>query len=122
MMDLQMSWSEDLSISPTGDLARLDGPALGTERILRRLMTNPSDYIWNPDYGAGLAQFVGRPVEPAAIEALIRSQMQNEAAVSQVPEPVITIQADAAGHLYVQIRYADAATADPVALNVNVPS
>ena len=121
MADLQMNWSGDLSTSPTGDLATVDGPALGTQRVLRRLMTNPNDYIWNPEYGAGLAQFVGRPVQPARVEALIRSQMLQETAVAKLPEPVIAVQSDAAGHLYTQIRYADAATADPASLIINIP-
>ena len=122
MADLQMNWSGDLSTTPTGDLALVDGPALGTERVLRRLMTNPNDYLWNPNYGAGLAQFVGRPVEPTAVQALIRSQMQLETAVAQTPEPVVAVQSDPAGRLYVQIRYADAATQAPAALTINVPA
>ena len=121
MADLEMSWAGDLSISPTGDLATVNDPSLGTERVLRRLMTNAGDYIWNPDYGAGLAQFVGRPVDPAGIQALILSQMALETAVAQVPEPVIAVQADPAGRLYVQIRYADASTAASTALTFSVP-
>lgn len=121
MPDLEMGWSGDLSTSPTGDLAGVDGPALGTQRVLRRLLTNPGDYIWNPDYGGGLGQFVGRPADAASIEALIRSQMLLEAAVARVPEPVITVQSDPGGRLYVQIRYADAATADSRALTINLP-
>lgn len=121
MPDLEMSWSGDLSTSATGDLVIVGGPAMGTERVLRRLMTNPGDYIWNPDYGAGLAQFVGKPADPAGIEALIRSQMRLESAVAQVPEPVITVQSDRGGSLYVQIRYADADTADAKALTIDLP-
>lgn len=121
MPDLEMTWSGDLSLSPTGDLAIANEPSLGTERVLRRLMTNPGDYIWNPDYGAGLAQFVGRPVELAGIEALIRAQMNLETAVAQIPEPVITVSSDVTGRLYVQIRYADSATAISSTLSVSVP-
>ena len=121
MPDLEMSWSGDLSTSATGDFVTVNGPAQGTERVLRRLLTNPGDYIWNPEYGAGLAQFVGRPADTASIEALIRSQMQLESAVAQVPEPVITVQSDPGGRLSVQIRYADAATANSKALTINLP-
>lgn len=122
MPDLEMTWSGDLSLSPTGDLAIANEPSLGTERVLRRLMTNPGDYIWNPDYGAGLAHFVGRPVETAGVEALIRAQMALEPAVAQIPEPVITVSSDVTGRLYVQIRYADSTTAVSSALSVSVPS
>lgn len=122
MPDLEMTWSGDLSLSPTGDLAVVDEPSLGTERVLRRLMTNPGDYIWNPGYGAGLAQFVGRPINIASIEALIRAQMALETAVAQSPEPIITVSADVVGRLFAQIRYADGGTATPASLSISVPS
>ena len=108
MADLQMSWTGDLSSSPTGDLATVSGPEMGTERVLRRLLTNPGDYIWHPEYGAGLARFVGQPIDVAGIQALIRAQMRLEPAVAEVPEPVIQVQSDPGGSLSVQIRYADA--------------
>lgn len=116
-----MTWSGDLATTTTGDLAIVDGSALGTERVLRRLLTNPGDYIWNPDYGAGLAQFIGRPIDPAAIQALILSQMQLETAVAAVPEPVVAVQSDPSGQLFTQIRYADATTAQSTALAINLP-
>ncbi len=121
MADLQMAWSGDVSSSATGDLATASGPALGTQRVLRRLLTNPGDYIWHPSYGAGLARFVGQPADPAGIQALIRSQMLLEAAVAAVPEPVILVQSDPGGSLSVQIRYADAETAEARALNIELP-
>lgn len=121
MADLDMGWSGDLSLTTTGDLATVDGAALGTERVLRRLMTNPGDYIWNPGYGAGLAQYIGLPVDPAGIQALILSQMQLETAVAAVPEPVIVLQSDPAGSLYAQISYADAATAQSISVSVSLP-
>ena len=120
MPDLEMSWSGDLSVSATGDLAVVSDPNLGTERVLRRLMTNPRDYIWNPDYGAGLGQFVGRPVDLAGVEALIRTQMSLETAVSSTPEPVISVSSDVAGRLYLQIRYEDSETTISSALTTSV--
>ena len=121
MADLQHGWAGDVSSSTTGDLATVDGPALGTQRVLRRLLTNPGDYIWHPEYGAGLARFVGEPADPAGVQALIRSQMLLEAAVAREPEPVILVQSDPGGTLSVQIRYADAETAEGRALNIELP-
>lgn len=120
MSDLHHAWAGDLSASPTGDLATVTGPALGTERVLRRLLTNPGDYIWQPGYGAGLARFVGQPADPAAIRALIREQMRREPAVALVPEPVIDVQSDPGGTLSVQVRYADADTADAQTLSLEL--
>ena len=84
-------------------------------------MTNPGAYIWHPEYGAGLGRFVGQPADPAAIEALIRSQMSIETAVAAQPEPVIVVQSDPGGSLSVQIRYADAETANSQAMTINLP-
>ena len=120
MSALHHAWGADLSASPTGDLLTVSGPALGTERVLRRLLTNPGDYIWQPGYGAGLARFVGQPAAPAAIRALIREQMLREPAVAQAPEPVIDVQSDPGGTLSVQVRYADADTADAQTLSLEL--
>jgi hypothetical protein len=121
MADLHMSWAGDLSISPTGDIEVVTGPAMGTERVLRRLLTNPADYIWHPEYGAGLARFVGGPMDAAGTEALIRQQVQLEPAVASSPEPVIDVQPDPGGSLAVQIRYADAETAQAAAFTIDLP-
>lgn len=121
MPDLQMSWAGDLSASPTGDIVTVNGPALGTERVLRRLLTNPGDYLWHPEYGAGLARFVGQPIDAASIQALVREQMRLEPAVATEPEPVILVQSDPGGSLSMQIRYADSETAEAKVLAVDLP-
>ena len=110
MPDLSHLWGNDLAFSATGDLALADTPVVTQQRVLRRLLTNPGDYIWSLDYGAGLAAFVGQAGAPSAILAAIRGQIFKEASVSQTPAPVIALQPDPAGDLYVQIRYADAQT------------
>ncbi len=110
MLDLSHVWSGDLSADAGGDLATVAGPEAGQQRVLRRLLTNPGDYIWQPDYGAGLGSYVGAPVSPATIAATIRSQMYKEASVAHDPEPVIDVQAGPGGTVYVHIRYADADT------------
>ena len=111
MTDIAHLWGNDLAFSPTGDLATAEAPALTQQRVLRRLLTNPGDYIWALDYGAGLAGFVGQPGAAAAIGAAIRGQIFKEAAVAQTPAPVVTLQPDPSGSLYVHVRYADAASA-----------
>lgn len=98
-------------IGPTGDIGTAAGATLGQQRVLRRLLTNPGDYIWDLDYGAGLAQFIGRPTNPMQIKAVIRSQIFKETAVARQPEPLIDVQiapGGAAGTVYVYIRYVDA--------------
>ena len=107
MQDAALIWGGDLGAGNTGDIALASGTILGQQRILRRLLTNPGDYIWHTEYGAGLAQFVGSPCNEAAIRAQIRSQIFMEAAVARLPEPVIDVTSSSDGSVYVQIRYVD---------------
>ena len=55
-----------LRAGAAGDLAPAAGTLRGQQRVLRRLLTNPGDYIWQPGYGAGLGQFVGKPASAGA--------------------------------------------------------
>ncbi len=110
MPDLNHQFGSDIAAGPAGDLATVGGSLLGQQRVLRRLLTNPGDYIWQLGYGAGLAQFVGQPARAAQIQAVIRSQIFQESAVARTPEPVVDVSFDGAGSLFVDIRYADATT------------
>jgi phage baseplate assembly protein W len=110
MADLSHQFGSDLTIGPTGDLAYVTATQLGQQRVLKRLLTNPGDYIWQPDYGAGLAQFIGQPAQANQIRAVLRSQVFKEPVVARTPEPVIDVQFDDTGTFSVQLRYADAAT------------
>jgi hypothetical protein len=108
MPDLLHQFGSDLSVGPTGDLAAVSGVALGQQRVLRRLLTNPGDYIWHRSYGAGLGRFVGQTADLQRIHAVVRSQIFKEPAVARSPEPVIDVKADLAGRIYVYIQYTDA--------------
>jgi phage baseplate assembly protein W len=108
MPDLSHQWGADIAVGATGDVALADGLVLGQQRVLRRLLTNPGDYLWQPDYGAGLGRFIGQPGNVLQISAVIRSQIFREDAVARSPEPEIDVRFDDAGTLYVQLRYADA--------------
>ena len=88
--------------------------------MLRRLLTNPGDYIWQPDYGAGLAQFIGQPGGESAIRAAIRGQIFKEDAVARTPEPIIDVQFTNNGAAYVHIRYADASTGSTQILSFTI--
>jgi len=123
MYDLALQWGGDLATGPTGDLALVSGSLLGQQRVLRRLMTNPGDYIWQLGYGAGLAQFIGQPSNISQIEAVIRSQIFKESAVARTPEPNISIQIDPSGGtgtVYVQILYVDAPSGQTQVLSFSI--
>ena len=90
MLDLFHRWDGDLAIGSTGDIALCEASVMTTQRIYRRLLTNPGDYIWNLTYGSGLASFVGAPANGPAIESVVRNQLQLETSVASTPAPVIT--------------------------------
>jgi phage baseplate assembly protein W len=108
MPELSHLWGADLAVGATGDLGLVAGTERGQQRVLRRLLTNPGDYIWQPDYGAGLGQFIGQPGGESAIRAAVRGQIFKEDAVARTPEPVIDVQFTNTGAVYVSVRYADA--------------
>lgn len=120
--DLAHNWGGDLATGPTGDLYPASGTLRGQQRVLRRLLTNPGDYIAHPTYGAGLPAWVGQPLDVAKITALIRSQILLEDAVAHDPAPVISVRqlaTDLTG-LAVRISYNDATVNLPVVLSFNV--
>jgi hypothetical protein len=117
--DLSHYFGNDIAASPTGDLAPIDGVERGKQRILRRLLTNPGDYVWNPTYGAGLPQYIGQPLDSAKIQALILGQMRLEACVAQSPAPDVSVQAIPQG-LSVSISYLDASSKTTQLLSFSV--
>jgi hypothetical protein len=121
MYDIYHEWGGDLRVGSGGDLALASGAELVTQRVCRRLLTNPNDYLWNLDYGGGLAQFVGQPARPADIEAVIANQLSLETAVPATPSPqVTTAVADAAnGYVVARITYADRTSGQSVTFDVS---
>lgn len=119
MPDIAHYFSGDLALSATGDLLVADGALESQQRILRRLLTNLQDYLWQPEYGAGLPAFIGQPLDAAELTSLIRAQMYQEASVQQNPEPQISFKLIENG-IYVQIQYVEAETGQTVPLTFTV--
>lgn len=131
MSDLDHYFGNDLNQSATGDFLKVDSTKQGQQRVLRRLLTNPAlkdangnvtvsgDYIFHPDYGAGLPRMVGDTVDIPKIKGVIRGQMLLESAVSQNPEPVINVQEISEG-VSVYIQYNDKQTKKTVVLSFDV--
>lgn len=122
--DLFHYWGGDLSVSITGDLQAVAGTIRGQQRVLRRLLTNPGDYIFHPKYGGGLPQYVGLPLNIPKITAVIRTQLTLEAVVSRSPLPQISVSQSASDYtaFTVSINYVDAVTAKPIVLAFSVSS
>jgi hypothetical protein len=118
--DISHEWGGDLVVGSSGDLAIAADTNAINQRICRRLLTNPGDYIWNVAYGGGLAQFVGMPANRADIEAVIMDQILLETAIPSTPAPQVTITVidPALGKVGVDVVYADPGSQRSVMLNV----
>lgn len=120
MPDLFHVFGSDLVVAASGDLATASEPDFTRQRILRRFLTNPGDYIWHPDYGAGLPQFVGQPEQPLRIAAIVRRQIALEAGVATSPTPTVAVTYLPTGAVFVAITYSESATGLPQTLNHTV--
>jgi hypothetical protein len=123
LSDLYQIWSTDLEASNSGDLQAVTGTERGKQRILRRLMTNPGDYIFDPSYGLGLPQYVGQPQSKDMLDkinGIASSQILQEAVVAPSPPPVVSITQLPDFSLWVWIQYVDAPTGTPIVLSFNV--
>lgn len=119
MKDLNHYAGDDLSLSPTGSLSPVEGTERGKQRILRRLITNPGDYLSHTEYGAGLGRYVGALTNIPEIIALIRGQILLEDCVAKKPAPLISVSTDNET-LSVTISYTDAPLGEPVTLSFEV--
>lgn len=107
-MDLNHMVGSDLLIANNGDVESVVNPDEGQQRVLRRLYTNPGDYFWHPEYGAGLPRFIGQPEVSGQIIGTIRTQMNLEQAVQQIPPPKVSVTLMNNGEVIANIQYVDA--------------
>jgi hypothetical protein len=117
--DLSHTIGGDLSFSANGDLLTADSLPLSQQRVLRRLITNLNDYIWHPDYGAGLPGMVGQPINAATVKNIVQSQMFLEDTVVQNPPPVINVTPVSSG-MFVEIQYTESDSQQTSILNFTV--
>ena len=122
MNDIFHSWGGDLQVGSGGDLAISTGSDVITQRVLRRLLTNPGGYLWNLDYGGGLAQFVGANADHAYISGVVTTQLALESAVPTTPPPTVSVSIvnAANGYVVANISYADPNSSTPVQLSLPV--
>lgn len=119
LSDVGHWYGGDLLLSPTGDLALATRTDRSRQRVLRRLMTAPGDYLAHPLYGAGLPLEVGENFEAARIRGNMRSQMALEASVQSTPEPSIKLVQITNG-ISAEISYTVAPERLPAALSFDV--
>lgn len=119
--DVSLDWGNDLVLSSTGDLQTVSGAARSEQRVLRRLLTVPGNYIWHPEYGAGVPALIGQALSLDLfdqIKALIKANIFLEESVAQTPPPDIFLQTIQSG-LFCQINYIDNPTKESIVLTFN---
>jgi hypothetical protein len=119
MPDVFHIFSSDLVISANGDLLTADSVNLSQQRVLRRLLSNPQDYIWQPTYGAGLPQKIGDPFDVSTINGIVTSQMYLEESVVRDPPPVINVASFPNG-MFIDLQYTEADSGLPAVLSFPV--
>jgi hypothetical protein len=110
MADLAHLIGSDLEITDNGNVVLSYDEEEGQERVLRRLLSNPGSYYFHLDYGAGLAQFLGKTLVSARIKGVIQQQMLLEQAVLQNPPPQINILVNADQTVTATVQYVDSTT------------
>lgn len=118
MADALLLFGGDLALGTSGDLALGSGSVLTEQRVLRRLLTNPGDYIWQLPYGAGLGQFVGAAGAVGEVTAVARAQLLAETRVAQSPLPQITVLQSGPSGIAMTIAYQDAITGQAISLTL----
>ncbi|RFD20085.1 phage tail protein [Komagataeibacter melaceti] len=118
MSDLSHIPGQDLGLSASGGLALVRDAEQTRQSVLRRLGTNAGDYIWQPDYGAGLPACVGGVVDTGAIHALVAAQMACESGVDQTQPVSINVTQPGAGLVRLDVSYTDATDATVQALGL----
>lgn len=119
MIDLKLTWGSDLEIASFGDFDIVSGPDLTKQRLLRRLLTNPNDYIWQGDYGAGLAQFVGVTTNMDRLTGTVRKQTLKEPSIDRSQPIKVDLHASSGSdRISLNIQFKD--VADELAQSVDL--
>lgn len=93
-----------------GGLAVVSGSEEVRQRLLRRLLTNVGDYLWQLDYGVGLQGMIGNVIVPSTMQAEIRVQVQKDAGVDPYSPVEVEISSGSDGGCLCKISYVDAET------------
>ena len=120
LADLFHYWSSDLQPGPTGDLAPAFRADRTSQRIIRRLMTNPGggDYPFEPGYGAGLPAKIGDTLNIPYLTALIIGQLALEESVARDPAPQVAITQIQGGAAIQVVYYDQSGQGVPLSFNL----
>jgi phage baseplate assembly protein W len=121
-MELYQFFGSDLQLTQAADLKLVGGEEATVQRLYRRLLTPIKGYLWEPEFGAGLPQYVGQNLTTALsreIKGVIKTNMFNEATVARSPEPDITLIQDG-NNLACTIVYVSKPSGQPFTLSFTI--
>lgn len=123
MIAIACRWGGDLAVGPSGDISVAPIQAEVQQRLVRRLLTNPGDYVWHTEFGAGLGSYVGEGYSPSLIEGAILNQLQLETLVAATPAPSVQTSLSSTGpfstiSVAVQFRVSGQSMPNSVTLNL----
>lgn len=114
LVDMDHLFGEDVSVTPSGDIAVVSNHSRTIQRVIRRLLTAQTSqagtaYPWQPEYGAGLPQMIGQEnIDPGRVQAIVLSQLLIEPTVSRTPLPTIAATSTGAnGIISINVNYTD---------------
>jgi phage baseplate assembly protein W len=113
MGDISHSFGQDIDLSAGGDFLYVADET--QQHVIKRLLTAAGSDLWAQSYGAGLGQFVGRPLNLTSITNAVLSQIYQETSVAQLPAPVVTATQQNTS-VVVEITYTDGNTGQTQAL------
>ncbi|QDH16779.1 phage tail protein [Swingsia samuiensis] len=106
MSSLSHWYGQDLSIDKDR-LKIVSGAEEVQQRLLRRLLTNSGDCIWQPKYGAGVRKMVGQVLRPGMMQASIRAEVLQDSGVDSSKPVEVIITDRGGGGCDCQISYFD---------------
>jgi len=100
-------WSGDFSIDDRGYTVIADADTTYVQRLVRRLLTSPRlfdgatgtpiaapDYLFEPEFGAGLRRMVDRTAVARDIERIVLAQVAADPETSEKTRPEVNVNID----------------------------
>ena len=88
-------FTDRTQLSADGDYATISGLDNLRRAVERRLYTRPGEYVFRPEYGVGVQEFIGRAESTAAADEL-RTRIINNLAQEKRIERVLSVEIDSA--------------------------
>jgi hypothetical protein len=123
LTDLYHFWGSDLTLSPSNGLLGAQRFDRTSQRLIRRLLTNPggADYLWQPEYGGGLLALIGTNATIGEITARINGQVALEPSIAQSPAPIIILTPINGGFAIYIFFYDETGNGTPLSFNLVNP-